>query len=188
MKVTQPFSLALNEQTPKVKELVDYQKDKDLIVAFAEYASSLPQCLGLAANQVMMNKERIMKRFFVIHFSEGLWMLVLNPQIVKYHGSPRLKTEGCKTWPGKPIVVYRYPKVEVRFQTLPLKEGEEQKTVQRELVALAAQVFQHEVDHLNGVEEKFTNHIQKDTIQRNEKCPCGSGLKYKNCCLNQDLK
>lgn len=27
-----------------------------------------------------------------------------------------------------------------------------------------------------------------DRIGRNEKCPCGSGEKYKKCCLDRDLK
>lgn len=28
--------------------------------------------------------------------------------------------------------------------------------------------------------------VKSPKIGRNDKCPCGSGLKYKKCCLNKD--
>ena len=50
-----------------------------------------------------------------------------------------------------------------------------------------AQIFQHEIDHLLGVEEKIVDRDYKLPIvkepQRNDKCLCGSGKKYKHCCL-----
>lgn len=30
------------------------------------------------------------------------------------------------------------------------------------------------------------NDTKPEKIGRNDKCPCGSGLKYKKCCLNKD--
>ena len=46
---------------------------------------------------------------------------------------------------------------------------------------------QHEIDHLNGVvcmDRKVNTTIVKDAkVGRNEPCPCGSGKKYKKCCL-----
>lgn len=35
--------------------------------------------------------------------------------------------------------------------------------------------------------EKQTNYITPKT-GRNKPCPCGSGLKFKNCCLNKEVK
>ena len=50
---------------------------------------------------------------------------------------------------------------------------------------------QHEIDHLNGVvcmDRKVNTTIVKDKkIGRNEPCPCGSGKKYKKCCINKEL-
>ena len=47
--------------------------------------------------------------------------------------------------------------------------------------------IQHEIDHLNGM---TIHHRKVDTtiraekkIGRNAPCPCGSGKKYKRCCL-----
>jgi len=32
-------------------------------------------------------------------------------------------------------------------------------------------------------ERNYTPPIKSDKVQRNDPCPCGSGLKYKKCCL-----
>jgi uncharacterized protein YchJ len=49
------------------------------------------------------------------------------------------------------------------------------------------QIWQHEINHLNGVEENVVvMNAPEPTplkIERNQLCPCGSGLKYKKCCL-----
>ena len=42
---------------------------------------------------------------------------------------------------------------------------------------------QHEVDHLNGILIEDRRHIVPQKVGRNELCPCGSGKKYKKCCL-----
>ena len=47
------FNIILNKQTPKA-EYVKIDKDKDLILAFTEYASKQDNCAGLAANQTSM--------------------------------------------------------------------------------------------------------------------------------------
>ena len=31
----------------------------------------------------------------------------------------------------------------------------------------------------------YRDKLKIDKINRNEKCPCGSGIKYKKCCLNK---
>ena len=75
-----------------------------------------------------------------------------------------------------------------------MKDG----SVEPNLVAVAAQ---HEIDHLNGVvlpDRSDAVEVTKDvdrvaamtaaalappTVGRNDPCPCGSGRKYKKCCL-----
>ena len=32
---------------------------------------------------------------------------------------------------------------------------------------------------------KIGDTVKKYKINRNDKCPCGSGLKFKNCCINK---
>jgi len=46
---------------------------------------------------------------------------------------------------------------------------------------------------LDELHKKIDNQVEKkifceEKIDRNEKCNCGSGKKYKKCCLNEDSK
>ena len=46
---------------------------------------------------------------------------------------------------------------------------------------------QHEIDHLNGItihdrKRETTVKVEKK-VGRNDPCSCGSGKKYKKCCL-----
>ena len=62
-------------------------------------------------------------------------------------------------------------------------ENFEERTVMAENIE--AIVFQHEIDHLNGV--LYKDRVQKpyraEPVQgRNEPCACNSGKKFKKCC------
>ena len=60
----------------------------------------------------------------------------------------------------------------------------------RDLRLLETVCVQHEIDHLNGivcmdrkVETSYKRTEKK--VGRNEPCPCGSGKKYKKCCIGK---
>ena len=58
-----------------------------------------------------------------------------------------------------------------------------------DLDLLESVCVQHEIDHLNGMRildraMELTIRRDKPKIGRNEPCPCGSGKKYKKCCIN----
>ena len=64
----------------------------------------------------------------------------------------------------------------------PYKEITDTKNKQLIVTAL-----QHEIDHLNGIlifDHKAIHTIKGENVGRNELCPCGSGKKYKRCCMN----
>jgi peptide deformylase len=91
--------------------------------------------------------------------------------------------EGCLTWPNKTILAKRYPKITVSFWT---QDGSFVKDFA--LSDYEAQVWQHEVCHLEGIEEKFKpnqGNRSENKVGRNSECPCGSGKKYKKCCGKQ---
>ncbi len=99
--------------------------------------------IGLAANQV-----NVLQRIFVID-----WNLIdenldarayVNPEILSKEGS-EIAEEGCLSIPNVHADVPRAFKIAVRYQDL---EG---NAVEEELEGLPARVFQHELDHLNGV-------------------------------------
>jgi len=110
--------------------------------------------IGLAGPQV-----NVLKRIFVIDHTiidETLEpKAYINPKILSEDGSD-LMEEGCLSIPEVREDVERPFTLNVEYQTL---EGE---TVQEELDDLPARVFQHELDHLNGV--LFIDHIS--TLRR----------------------
>jgi len=191
-RYTELISIILNQQTPKI----DYSKENnycgfllsekaDMIEAFLRFCHSDKKAIGLAANQVSYSGKRIDERFFAIKDFSNLsqWKLIVNPEIRSFNGEPEELYERCLTWPGKEIVAHRYPSVVISYQDI--SEREVENTI---LEGYEAQVWQHEIDHLNGVEENIfskVSHRESPKIGRNDPCPCGSGSKYKKCCINK---
>ena len=99
--------------------------------------------IGLAGPQV-----NVLKRIFVIDLAmidETLEpKAYLNPKILSDEGT-EIKEEGCLSIPDVRADVERPFKLKVEYQTL---EG---RTIREEMDELTARVFQHELDHLNGV-------------------------------------
>lgn len=94
--------------------------------------------VGLAAPQIGINK-----RVFVINYGGDI-RTYINPIIVKSVGF-NLSEEGCLSIPCKKYLMPRAPEITVQFMT-PLAITKTEK-----LVGVAAFVFQHELDHLDGV-------------------------------------
>ena len=180
------FKIILAEQTPAAFPVGDIdawlKERKDTIKEFLEFAKSHNSAVGLAANQVSIDGERFLSKCFAKkNLETGEWDLIVNPYIDAYIGMKELKEEGCLTWPNKTIVAERNRAVRISYYD---SNGERhEKTVQ----GFEGQIWQHEINHLNGIEERveeltFMLPRQKEP-ERNEKCFCGSNLKYKLCCL-----
>ena len=109
----------------------------------------LNEGVGLAGNQV-----NDLRRIFVIDLSlidEKLApKAFINPEILSKEGSQPYE-EGCLSIPGVRSEVVRPEKITARYQTL---AGE---TVEERMDGLTARVFQHELDHLDGV--LFIDHL-----------------------------
>lgn len=185
------FSIIPDQQTPKVEridptKIIQFLKDNNLVLEdFLKFAESQNTAVGLAANQTALNNVRWMENVFALKdLKTKKWRLILNPKIEKYIGMTDTKEEGCLTWFRRKIIAERSRAVEVSYFDIDgnLHMGEIYK-------GFEAQIWQHEINHLNGVEENvvdrdFNAGIKKINVGRNDKCPCGSNLKYKNCCLN----
>ncbi len=80
------------------------------------------------------------------------------PQILKSDGEKEDFLEGCLSFPNFHGAVRRWLKIKVKYQTI----GKTNKLVEKEekLQDFCAVIFQHELDHLNGV--LFVDHIKKD--------------------------
>lgn len=99
--------------------------------------------IGLAGPQV-----NVLKRIFVIDFQvlneEDEAEAFINPVILSAEGDEAME-EGCLSIPDVRAEVARPTKLIVQYETL---DGNE---VKAELDGLPARVFQHELDHLDGV-------------------------------------
>jgi peptide deformylase len=176
-----------NEQTPKVSEIEDIElffiQNIKQLQEFKDYAHTRFDAVGLAANQTSIDGERFMARAFALRDTEKhIWRLIIDPHITEYIGIKEIKREGCLTWKGKVIVAERSRAVRVSYF------DEVGQSVNNELhFGFEGQIWQHEINHLNGVEERVEERgfIEPKSISvgRNDKCPCGSNLKYKKCCF-----
>ena len=185
--VVNTFEIIPNEQTPKVPEIEDintYLKEHNAVLQ--EYLESCRwryNAAGLACNQVSLNGNRFMVRAFAyVDRFDKIWRLAVDPKIDEYIGIREIKCEGCLTWKGKTIVAERSRAVRVSYYDIHGKKHSDEI-----YKGFDAQVWQHEINHLNGIEERIEEpgfpEPKQIEVQRNDKCPCGSGKKYKQCCL-----
>nr|WP_301287595.1 peptide deformylase [Bacillus sp. 1735sda2] len=154
-------------QTAEAVELPPTEEEKQQLADMIEFVKNsqdaemaekfgLRPGVGLAAPQI-----NISKRMIAVHCEdedgEEYSCALFNPRIVS-HSVKRayLKTgEGCLSVDEAiPGFVPRYQKIRVKATTL---EGED---IDIRLKGFPAIVFQHEIDHLNGI--MFYDHIQKD--------------------------
>ena len=185
-----PIEIILEKQTPKVPDLneppqVWIKTHKPMLLEVLTFVSKIENAVGMAANQLNWKGYRLMQKFFVRRLGntpKSPCELVINPTIVERYGEPVTELEGCLSWPGKTILAKRYLKIKVSYWTI---DGQyiENEILER----FDAQVWQHEMDHLDGVEENVQEELKpfvRETpkVGRNDACPCGSSLKYKKCC------
>jgi peptide deformylase len=117
-----------------LKELANLQPLIDQMVETMYHAAGV----GLAAPQV-----RVSKRFFVYDIGDGPGVII-NPEIIRSEGED-LGVEGCLSIPRLHGEVLRAMTVEVKGLD---RTG---KPIRIEAGEYLARVFQHEIDHLDGV-------------------------------------
>lgn len=105
--------------------------------------------VGIAAPQVYESK-----RIFIIHSRPNPRypnapelgpIALINPEIVSYSDEKEKDWEGCLSIPGIRGLVPRHKWVNVKYMT---RKGEE---VENEFSDFVARIFQHELDHLDGI-------------------------------------
>ena len=165
---------------------------KDLFNILAERKDGI----GLAANQVGIDAS-----VAVVNVREPI--ILINPEIIKQWDEVPYY-EGCLSFKGKGIRTKRYKNIIIKTEQEDSnwyfsgaenpsdgkgsweEQGKDLKDTQ--LRTLEAVCVQHEIDHLNGItcidkQVKLKQVKVEKTPGRNEPCSCGSGRKYKKCCL-----
>ncbi len=130
------------------------QLAEDMIDATLDWEAAREHEFGaaLAAVQVAQNYRLIVIRNDFDNKSDKSFAVFINPEIVKTEGKPEEELEGCLSVSDIYGSVERFPKVKVKALSL---EG---KPVRMTATGFLARVFQHEIDHTNGI--VFVDRIQ----------------------------
>ena len=105
--------------------------------------------VGLSANQIGINE----RAFVMIRDLENSEVIVcFNPRIIKSYSEEVEMQEGCLSYPDLFLKISRPNSIVVKY------EDEDKKTHKLKLVGLAARVFQHEFDHMEGID--FTQRVK----------------------------
>ena len=152
--------------------------------------------IGLAANQVGIDAQ-----VAIVNVREPL--VLINPKIISKE-NPIDYYEGCLSYPGKGISTQRYRDIivstaqsEADWYFSGAEENSEGKSgwdkgnleQDQQNRILESVCIQHEIDHLMGKtihdRQINTTYVADVKVGRNDKCPCGSGKKYKKCCIGK---
>ena len=99
--------------------------------------------VGLSANQIGIS-ERVF--VMILHMETEEIITCFNPRIIKSYNDCGWFEEGCLSFPDEIINVNRPNRIVVKY------EDEDKKEHKIKLDGFAARVFQHEYDHLEGID------------------------------------
>ncbi len=147
LQISEIGSPILRQKSAAVANATDPQLDELIadLIATADAANGV----GIAAPQVSSSM-----RLFIIasrpsprypHAPTMAPTAMINPEIVDRSGELVAAWEGCLSVPGTRGLVLRDREIEVKYFN---KYGE---LIQQELTDFAARIFQHELDHLDGI-------------------------------------
>ncbi len=99
--------------------------------------------IGISANQI-----GIWERAFAMvrDLENNEVMVCFNPRIIKSYTEEVEMEEGCLSYPDLFLKIKRPDKIIVKY------EDEDKKTHKMKLEGLASRVFQHEYDHMEGID------------------------------------
>ena len=99
--------------------------------------------IGISANQI-----GIWERGFAMvrDLENNEVMVCFNPRIIKSYSEEVEMEEGCLSYPELFLKIKRPDKIVVKY------EDEDKKTHKMKLQGLASRVFQHEYDHMEGID------------------------------------
>lgn len=140
-------------RSPETQEIIE----KMLHMAYGEQKNrDKPLLVGLAAPQIGISKRVILVDVAADGKGKvGDLRIYLNPEIVWKSNRESEWYEGCYSTGRVCGIVSRPNKIKIKAYT---KKG---RLVEEEYKGYTARIFQHEIDHLNGIE--FVFHITEDS-------------------------
>ena len=142
-------------------EYVSLKKDKELLGVLIErmkttMTDSMSLGVGIAAPQVgVLKRVVIVQRFDKKNFPiEGY----INPIITKYSKKTQSRREGCLSIPNRSEMLdSRAYAILIEYDTL---DGKHHTEMVEDFTAI---IFQHEIDHLNGI--LYLDHLQQEVTE-----------------------
>jgi len=128
----------LVERADEVNVLGENREVRDTIIKI-KHQMRKQGLTSLSAPAIGINK-----RIFCIDFKDKDIKTFINPIITQSKGNTLAK-ETCSSLPGRTFLRPRYTDISVMYETI------QSKVESRQLIGLAAIVFQHEIDHLDSV-------------------------------------
>jgi len=137
---------------------------KDLVLKtfvdrlFATVRDSMSMGVGIAAPQVGILKNIIwVQRFDKDEFPFEVY---LNPKIINYSEKKLTRREGCLSIPNRTDTLkIRSKIIDIEYDTM---EG---KHITESISEFTSIIFQHEIDHLNGI--LYLDHLEKEINETN---------------------
>jgi len=103
--------------------------------------------VGLSANQI-----GIWERVFCMIKDEEEIIVCFNPRIIKSYKKEVEMEEGCLSYPDLFLNIVRPEAIVVKYET------EDCRTCKVKLDGMASRIFQHEYDHMQGID--FTQRVR----------------------------
>tara|TARA_B100000424_G_C22842168_1_gene449411 strand:+ start:300 stop:890 length:591 start_codon:yes stop_codon:yes gene_type:complete len=178
----------------KVKE-VSVEDGLQIATQLFEVLNKRKDGIGLAANQVGIDAA-----VAVVNVRKPL--ILINPKIIDVWDEIPFY-EGCLSYPKKGVQTQRYKNIIVKTAQAESDwyfsgaenpsdgkgswEETNNKKEDEEMRILESVCVQHEIDHLNGIvcmdRSVLSTITNENKVGRNDPCFCGSGKKYKKCCM-----
>lgn len=177
----------------KSENVVSVKEAKDLITQLESALEKTNNGVGLAAIQL-----GVPKKVGVIKLQDKCIHLI-NAEIIDKSEEFIYYNEGCLSYSGVYLNTKRYKQITVKHNIIiddkfedevfeAYYSSDEKEIGNDGIIAIA---IQHEIDHFNGLTIYDHNIISKPLVRdnvkigRNDPCICGSGKKYKKCCLTE---
>lgn len=163
MIVKEPHAVLRKVAVPVAAEEFGSKKLMDIIEKMSKALQATDDGIGIAAPQIGVSKRIFLASEEALAMDKELknpdarfekekdknkkweYYVFINPEIVQMSAKKSAGTEGCLSVPKKYGEVARAEKIRVRAK------NEAGKTFERGASGLFARLFQHEIDHLNGI-------------------------------------
>lgn len=123
-------------KTKQIEQDYSNPEKRSFVATTLRFYAEKYEGIGIASNQINLNERAFLSNNKVY----------FNPKVIEHYGEKDYPfSEGCLSFPGININTFRHQKIKVSYIS---EEGEEKTEI---LENLDAVVFQHELDHIDGI-------------------------------------